>query len=212
MAPDFAQGDDAPPNLTGKALLAFAQIFAATAVLVFAFYEAMTWLKAHHASYAMMMGASAVYVILIIALVAVWSRSVAMKMCITVTPAAKRYRRRTLISSSAYGATLFLAVGLNGQHLVDGLLAYAVAVLPGIAVTGMFVAMGLYLREETDEFQRSVQIESGLWATGIVMMICAIWGFLEMFHLAPHVEAWVVVPVWALVHGFANIFTRRRYQ
>ncbi len=76
----------------------------------------------------------------------------------------------------------------------------------------MFVAMGLYLREETDEFQRAMQIESSLWATGIVMVICAIWGFLEMFHLAPHVEAWVVVPVWSMALGFANIFTRRRYR
>ncbi len=212
MAPDIAQGDDAPPNLTGKALIAFAQIVAATAVLVFAFYEAMTWLKAHHASWGVMMGASAVYACLVIVLVAVWSRSAAVKMCMTTTPAAKHYRRRMLISSSVYTATLLLAVGLNVRHLLTGPLAYAVAILPAIGVAGMFASMGLYLREETDEFQRAMQIESSLWATGIVMMVCAIWGFLEMFHLAPHVEAWVVVPVWAMALGIANVFTRRRYR
>ena len=212
MAPDIAQGDDAPPNLTGKALQAFAQIIAATAVLVFAFYEAMNWLKAHHASYGMVMGATAVYAVLLIALVTFWSRSVAAKMCMVVTPAAQRYRRRMLVSASVYAATLLLAVVLNGRHLVQGPLAYAVALLPSVGIVGMFVAMGLYLREETDEFQRAMQIESSLWATGGTMTICAVWGFMEMFHLVPHVESWAAVPVWALVLGVANVFTRRRYR
>ena len=65
---------------------------------------------------------------------------------------------------------------------------------------------------ETDEFQRTVQIESSLWATGGVMVLCAGWGFLEMFRLVPHMEAWVLVPVWALLLGFANVFIRRRYR
>ena len=212
MAPTLTHEDDALSNRTGRAILAFVQIVAGTAVLVLAFYLAMSWLQAHHAGRWAVFGATAVYATLVMALIAVWTRSAAARMCMTTTPAAKRYRQRMLITSGVYVAALLLAVFINGPHVAPSPLAYVVAILPGIAIGGMFVSMGLYLREETDEFQRGVQIESSLWATGAVLVICAIWGFLEMFHLVPHVESWVVVPVWALVHGLANIFTRRRYR
>ena len=212
MAPDLAHPDDAPANLTGRAVLAFAQIIVATGVLVFAFYEAMSWLKAHHASYGAMMAATAVYAALVIGLVVLWSRGAAARACMTTTPAAKRYRRRMLLSALAYTAALLIAIGINGRHLAPGVLAYLIAALPGIAVSGMFVSMGLYLREETDEFQRSVQIESSLWATGAVLMVSAVWGFLDMFRLVPRVEAWVIAPLWSAFLGFANVIVRRRYR
>ncbi len=212
MAPDLAHPDDAPPNLTGRAILAFTQIIVATGLLVFAFFEAMSWMRAHHAPYWATMGATAVYVVLVIGLVALWSRSAAVRACMTTTPAAKRYRRRMLLSAAAYTAALLIAVAINGRHLAPGVFAYLIAILPGIAVSGMFVSMGLYLREETDEFQRSVQIESSLWATGAVLMVSAVWGFLDMFRLVPRVEAWVIAPLWSTFLGFANVFVRRRYR
>ena len=88
MAPDLAHPDDAPTNLTGRAVLAFAQLIVATGVLVFAFYEAMAWLKAHHASYGAVMAASAAYAVLVLGLVAVWSRSAAARWGMPTPPAA----------------------------------------------------------------------------------------------------------------------------
>ncbi len=212
MAPSITGSDESTPNLTGRAVLSFAQIIVATGALVAVFYKVMSWLNAHHAGFGAVMGATAVYAALLMALVVFWTRSAGARMCMTTTPAAKRYRGRMLIASSVYVATFLLAFAVNGRHAAPSLLAYAAAVLPGVGISGMFVSMGLYLREETDEFQRAVQVESSLWATGAVMMICAIWGFLEMFRLAPHVDMWVVVPIWSLVLGVANVFTRRRYR
>ncbi len=212
MAPDLAHPDDAPPNLTGRALFGFVRILAVTAVLVFLFYEAIEWLHARHAPYWQVMVATAVYATALLGLVAVWSRSKTAQLCMTTTPAARTYRRRMMIASAVYVGAIVLVVGVNGWRPATGPVAYFLALLPAVGVSGMFLAMGLYLREETDEFQRSVQIESSLWATGLVMILCAVWGFLEMFRLAPHVQSWVVVPVWALIHGLANVFTRRRYR
>ena len=212
MAPDLAQPNDAPPSLTGRAILAFLQIAAATAVLMAVFYEGMSWLHAHRAPAWAPIAATAAYGAAVLGLVVIWSRSKAVRACMTTTPAAKTYRRRMFVSSCCYVATLLVAIFVNGSHPTPGPLTYALAILPGLAVSGMFASMGLYLREETDEFQRQVQIESSLWATGVVLMICAIWGFLEMFRLAPHVEAWVIVPIWCAVLGVAGIFTRRRYR
>lgn len=212
MAPDLAQSNDAQPGLTGRAVFAFLQIIAATGVLMALFYWAMQWLHAHQAPQWAMMAASGAYAVGILVLVGLWSRSKVVRACMTATPAARRYRRRMFLSSCFYVASLLVAIFVNGRHPAPGPLAYLIAVLPGIAVSGMCASMGLYLREETDEFQRQVQIESSLWASGAVLMLCAIWGFLEMFQLAPHVEAWVIVPVWCAVLGAANIFTRRRYR
>jgi hypothetical protein len=211
MAPDLAQSNDAPSGLTGRAVLAFLQIVAATAVLMAVYYEGMTWLHAHHAPPWTPIAATAAYAVAILALVGLWTRGKAVKACMTTTPAARTYRRRMFISTCCYVAALMVAIFVNGSHPAPGPLAYAIAILPGLAVSGMFASMGLYLREETDEFQRQVQIESSLWASGAVLMLCAIWGFLEMFQLAPHVDAWVIVPIWSAILGVANVFTRRRY-
>ncbi len=212
MAPDLAHQDDAPPDLTGRAVLAFAQFLAACAVLVFAFYEAIGWLKAHHAGTDAVLGASAVYGVLIVGLVVLWSRSKSVRMCMTASAAARSYRRRMLVASVLYVLALMLALAVHLHMANPGPLAYAAAILPALPVIGMFVAMGLYLREETDEFQRTVQIESSLWATGGVMVACAAWGFLEMFRLVPHVEAWVAVPLWSLLQAGSNVVIRRRYR
>ncbi len=212
MAPDIADQDDASSGSLGRAALAFILIVGACAALAAIFYQVMVWLNAHHAGYWAVMGATAVYGVLILGVVAVWMRTKSVRMCAVASEAAKRHRRRMSIAAVAYVAALMLAITGYKQLHLGGVLAYAAALLPALPLAGMFVSMGLYLREETDEFQRQLQIESSLWATGAVLVLCAGWGFLEMFGLAPHVEAWVIVPVWCLVLGVAHVFTRRRYR
>ena len=46
-----------------------------------------------------------------------------------------------------------------------GLFAYILAVLPSIPGIGIMVALGLYLAEEIDEFQRNLMIQALLWAS-----------------------------------------------
>ena len=211
MAPDITHQDEAPPGSLGRAALGFALVAGSCLALMAVFYETMVWLKAQHLGYWAVILATSVYGALLIGIVALWSRSKLVRSCMVTSPAAKRYRRRMLAASSLYVAAIILATAAFVQHIA-GPLAYLTAVLPALPVVGMFVSMGLYLREETDEFQRTVQIESSLWATGGIMVLAAGWGFLEMFRLAPHVEAWVLVPVWALFLGVANLFIRRRYR
>ena len=212
MAPDIAHQDDAPSGALGRLALAFLVVVGACAALAAGFYQVIQWLVARHAGSGTVLAAAAVYGALILGVVTVWTRTKSARMCMIGTEAGKRYRRRMSICSWAYVAALLLAIaGYKELHLT-GALAYAAALLPALPLIGMFASMGLYLREETDEFQRTVQIESSLWATGGVMVLCAGWGFLEMFRLVPHMEAWVLVPVWALLLGFANVFIRRRYR
>jgi len=86
------------------------------------------------------------------------------------------------------------------------------SIQPVSALVAAIVIMGLYLREETDEFERAVQVESALWATGGMLAIATVWGFLETFRLAPYVPTWAVFPLWALLLGPAQIIARWRYR
>ena len=72
--------------------------------------------------------------------------------------------------------------------------------------------MGLYLKEETDEFWRTQQTESALLALGGMFVLVTGWGFLEMFKLVPHLQAWLVFPLWAVLLGPSSFIVRRRYR
>ena len=68
-------------------------------------------------------------------------------------PAMRRYLRRLAISMILYMAFLFIA--LRYVDAVTGPIAYLLGALPGIAVLGVFWAMGRLLIEETDEYLRT---------------------------------------------------------
>ena len=86
-------------------------------------------------------------------------------------------------------------------------------VLPALAVSGFFFAMGRYLLEEDDEYQRLVQTRQVLVATGIALTAATVWGFLEGFSLVPHAVAYVWPIVWfggLGVGACANLAIERR--
>jgi hypothetical protein len=212
MAPDLAHQDDAPSSPVGRLILGYLVVIGICAALAAGFYQVVHWLQAQHAGFGTVLAATAVYAAMILGVVGVWMRTKAVKLCMTPTEAARRYRRRMSLASWAYVGALLFAITAYKQLHWTGVLAYGAALLPAVPLIGMFASMALYLREETDEFQRTVQIESSLWATGAVLVLCAGWGFLEMFGMVPHIELWILVPVWAFFLGVANVFIRRRYR
>jgi hypothetical protein len=134
----------------------------------------------------------------------------AMKM--TPSAAAKRYRRRFLIAMGLYVLALTGAIEADKLLQPGGVLHYGLAILPALPLMGAIAAMGFYLKEETDEFERAIQAESALWATGGLLAVATVWGFLEMFGLVPHVQSWVAFPAWALFLAPAQVIARRRYR
>jgi len=69
-------------------------------------------------------------------------------------------------------------------------------------------AMALLLKEETDEYLRMRLIEQSLFATGFLLTAGTLYGFLNVFELAPRIDAYWVVPVWALGLGVARLFRK----
>jgi hypothetical protein len=132
--------------------------------------------------------------------------------CKTNNPAARRFMRRNLITLLLYALSIVFVVWVFLRFHPTGVLAYLLAVLPAIPLTGLLAIFGLYLAEEKDEFQRSIGVQSMLWGIGGTLAVTNIWGFLESFvhlrHLNPSLDA---VIFWIFV-GISIPFLLRRYR
>ena len=124
------------------------------------------------------------------------------------TPAALRYNRRILVMTFGYLLALFAVLGITRQVEVSGPLLWVLAILPTIPITGMIVTIGRFLVEETDEYQRMRTVRAALVATGVVLVLCSFWGFLEMFDLVPHLWLWLVFPAWSISLGIGQLANR----
>ena len=124
----------------------------------------------------------------------------------------RRYLLRFGVSMCAYVVLLVTAVSLGRQGLADGPWGYLIALAPSVGVLGAIASVGFYLAEETDEFARANLTQSLLWATAGTLSVATVWGFLETFGKAPHVLAWVAVPMFAVFMGLAQAVIARRYR
>jgi hypothetical protein len=190
-------------------MLAAAAGFGASIV---GFYYAMLWLRAHHGSLLMEALLSVVYCVAILTVAFLYMGRAARYSGIKCSPAMGRYRRGVFVSGAVYCLMLLGAVFAFKASAPTGPLAFVIALLSALPIGGMIAALGLYLKEETDEFLRTQQTESALLAAGAVFVITTAWGFLEMFKLVPHMQIWFVFPLWALLLGPSALVIRRRYR
>jgi hypothetical protein len=97
-------------------------------------------------------------------------------------------------------------------HRVHGLAIYILAVLPAVPLLGVIAAFGMYLTEETDEFVRTVMVQSSLWATGILLSLSTFWGFLENYTKVAHIPMFYAFVVWWAAFGLIQPLVYRRYR
>lgn len=115
-----------------------------------------------------------------------------------------RYNRRMMASSMLYMVGLFAAVFAYKRLHVEGPALWLAGFAPSVGVCGMIWAMARLIVEETDEYLRFAMVKQALFATGGVLLICTIWGFLEMVGLVPHIPLWVVMPIFAVMLGVGH--------
>ncbi|MEO8737571.1 MAG: hypothetical protein ABI380_13660 [Edaphobacter sp.] len=121
--------------------------------------------------------------------------------CEIKSSALKAYNRGIIWTMSAYVLVTFGATWFVHHHHPKGAEAYAMAVLPSIPIIAMLAVMGIYLRDEKDEFLRWMTIQSLLWATGFVLALTTVVGFLENFAQVKTPPAYLVFVVYWLVFG-----------
>jgi len=124
--------------------------------------------------------------------------------------AQRAYFRRAVPLIGAYVAALCVAIGLHERIAPTGPLAVALAILPALPLIGMIWAMGRLLVEEQDEYLRSLHVRQFMIATGFMLVVTCIWGFLETFALVPHVPMYWAFIIWCAGLGIGTLVNELR--
>jgi len=126
------------------------------------------------------------------------------------SPAVKAYMWRFFPLMIAYVVLLLAANWLAAHYTLSGVAAVAVAVLPAVPLIGVIVTMGRLVIEEKDEYQRLLHIRQMLVATGFMLAVSCVWGFLESFGQVPHVPAYWAFITWCAGLAIGSIYNEVR--
>lgn len=114
----------------------------------------------------------------------------------TANLAQMRYIKRVAIFTSLYLASFALLTFSDEAFALPLALRYVIALLPGLAISGVFWAIARLIIEENDEFLRMLTIRQTLIASGLALSAASIWGFLEAADLVVHLDAYWVAVAW----------------
>lgn len=125
--------------------------------------------------------------------------------CFKKKPENRRYYKRMMIAMAVYLVSLFASEWLIEDRGLSGLPAYALAIVPGLAVASIIWIVGRLIVEESDEFIRMLIVRQSLIATGFAFTLAAIWGFLEQYMLVDHLAAYWWPILWCFGLGIGAI-------
>ena len=126
------------------------------------------------------------------------------------SPASSCYLRRLAIASVVYVASVYLTVHVLNHGRVSIPEAIGLAIIPSIPIFAMIVINGLYLKEEKDEFQRELFVQSLLWGAGGTLAITSFWSFVHLFAHFPPVDGFHVFILFWLIVGISAAILRHK--
>src|SRR5271157_6389884 len=86
--------------------------------------------------------------------------------CYPLTKAGRRYIYRLASTMAVYLLVLFISRWIFHHLHPTGLIVYLLAILPTLPLVGSLAVVGLYIAEESDDFERSILVQSILWGLG----------------------------------------------
>ena len=122
-----------------------------------------------------------------------------------------RYNKRVMICTALYLASFGLMVFFMDQREPSEALRTVLAVPPGLAVIGIFWAVGRLIVEEQDEFVRMLVIRQSLIATGFSLSIASVWGYLEAADVVPHADAYWWAVAWFVGLAIGAVMNRIKF-
>ncbi len=128
------------------------------------------------------------------------------------SPAVRRYHRRFIPAMGVYVLSIFAATWAFRHLRLQGAVAVALAMLPAVPILAVISIVGLYLKEETDEFLRMRVAHSLLWAIGLTLAGCTAWGFLDIYGLVARLSSFYVVVAFCVAFGFCACLVALRYR
>jgi hypothetical protein len=131
--------------------------------------------------------------------------------CVAKGAAQKRYIKRVALFTSLYLLALAGMTFAEKQYDLAESVRVMLAVLPGLAIIGVFWAVGRLIVEEPDEFMRMLIIRQSLVATGFALSAASVWGFLESADLVIHLDAYWWAVAWFFGLGIGAVANRIQY-
>lgn len=119
-------------------------------------------------------------------------------------PAQRRYLYRFMPLMVAYAIILIGVSAAQRGGIISGATLGVMSVLPAIPLVGVMIVMGLYLREERDEFVRNRLVMAMLGGTGLLLAATTIWGFLENNGVVGHPPTFLAFPFWCGAMGISQ--------
>ena len=117
--------------------------------------------------------------------------------CDTETPASTTYRRASLGWAALYVALVVALSSARNAHLLVAPWNWLTAWTPAIPIAGLMWSLLVYMRD-SDEFVRALTGKRVVVALALTLVLCSIWGFLEVYAGAPHEEMYLVFPIFWL--------------
>src|SRR5260370_3702044 len=105
--------------------------------------------------------------------------------CLPTTKAGRRYTYRLAPTMAIYLVFLFIAQWTFHHVHPTGFVVYFLAVLPALPLIASLAIVGLYIAEESDDFERSIIVHSMLWVLAGALSLYTIWGYPLNFAQSP---------------------------
>lgn len=125
-----------------------------------------------------------------------------------VATARSRYIRDFSIAMGAYVVAIFSVVWILRTQAPEGPLLWALAVTPALPLLRVIQVVARHVLD-LDEYQRALQMRRMLAALAVTMGVCTVWGFVEAFADAPHIDLYLVFPLFSGLWGLSCLFIRR---
>lgn len=113
-------------------------------------------------------------------------------------------------------ASFVVVVAVNEvlrRNLVHGVVAFFIAAATILPSIGIIILFFRYLREETDDFDRAILVESILWGGALTLALAQTWGFIELvIPTAHHLNVRFVGNIFILITVFSRLLIRLRYR
>jgi drug/metabolite transporter (DMT)-like permease len=106
---------------------------------------------------------------------------------------------------------VFWGFGYRHMH-PSGIWAYIFAMAFALLGVAFIVIFGLYLKEEQDEFERAVWVQSLLWGIGATLTVVTLWGSFAEYALVKGLKMLFVFPLFMLITVVARLALKLRYR
>ena len=120
----------------------------------------------------------------------------------------RRYFVRLFGFAGLYLVGIFTASRLLDKTAPVSAGNVAIALLPGLAVLGMIWAIGRFYTELEDEYLRMLEVRKAMFATGVTLAICSVWGILELFTTVSPLPLFWVFPIWCFGLGLGGLWNK----